>query len=232
MVTAPGPARSDWLVFEDDTRLETEGSWEVRGVLVVFRTAAGGSLSSVRLDTVDLEASRRLTERTSRPPAAERTGDDDVSTGAGESQSAFVITDSDVRHVGDEDETSEAGDDPESGDDRDPAADTAVPADPGEAVANDPAKMLTVVGWRAVPASDGQGVEIFGVLRNDGKTTVREISLTVRLLAEDDAELADSPATLSTRILGPAGQTNFRASFPGLLEAPGARFEVSGAPVP
>ncbi len=56
-----GVAHADWLVTRDGERIETRGAWEVRGRVVVF-TNHGGALSSIRLDEVDLEASRAATE--------------------------------------------------------------------------------------------------------------------------------------------------------------------------
>lgn len=64
------PADADILVLRDGHRLETDGPWEVRGGQVVFRTPHG-VLSSLRLDEVDLEASRRATEAPPRSPPEE-----------------------------------------------------------------------------------------------------------------------------------------------------------------
>ena len=75
---AASPAAADWLVTRGHgsaagARVETRGPWQVKGRLVVFETAAG-QLASLRLDDVDLEASREATRRAeegARPAAAE-----------------------------------------------------------------------------------------------------------------------------------------------------------------
>src|SRR5688572_4712455 len=55
------PGAADWLVTREGGRVETKGTWTVKGKLVVFHTA-DGKLSSMRLADVDLDASRRATE--------------------------------------------------------------------------------------------------------------------------------------------------------------------------
>lgn len=65
-----GDAGADWLVLADGSRVETEGSWEVKGRQIVF-TTADGTLSSLKTEQVDLDASREATraavERAARP---------------------------------------------------------------------------------------------------------------------------------------------------------------------
>jgi hypothetical protein len=71
---AAAPAGADWLVTRDGGRVEVKGTWKVKGKLVVF-TQADGTLSSLRLSEVDLEASRKATEESKvqaeKPPAPE-----------------------------------------------------------------------------------------------------------------------------------------------------------------
>ena len=59
-------AHADWLVTQDGQLIETQGAWEVQGRMVVF-TSDRGTLSSIRLDEVDLDASRAATEQAARP---------------------------------------------------------------------------------------------------------------------------------------------------------------------
>jgi hypothetical protein len=68
-LTAP-VAGADWLVTRAGERVETEGSWQIKGRMVVF-TQPGGTLASLRLSEVDLEASRQAT--TEAADAAEAT---------------------------------------------------------------------------------------------------------------------------------------------------------------
>lgn len=60
---------ADWLVTRSGERIETEDGWQIKGRMVVF-TRPGGTLSSIRLSEIDLEASREATaaaETTARP---------------------------------------------------------------------------------------------------------------------------------------------------------------------
>ncbi|MEE8524590.1 MAG: hypothetical protein V3T72_11720 [Thermoanaerobaculia bacterium] len=59
--------QADWLVTRDGAKVETRGAWEVRGRMVIF-TQPGGTLSSMRLAEVDLDASRAATEAAAAPP--------------------------------------------------------------------------------------------------------------------------------------------------------------------
>ncbi len=69
---AASASHADWLVTRAGERVETEGPWEVKGQMVVF-TQPGGTLSSLRVSEVDLEASEEATAETARtaaPPEA------------------------------------------------------------------------------------------------------------------------------------------------------------------
>ncbi len=67
-----GSAGADWLVTRAGERIETEGGWQIKGRMVVF-TRPGGTLSSLRLSEVDVDASREATaqaaEAAARPAA-------------------------------------------------------------------------------------------------------------------------------------------------------------------
>jgi glutaredoxin len=97
------PARAEWLVLRDASKLETRGPWRERGKLVVF-TDAAGELRSLRSSEVDLDASRaetaaaaaRLRAKTPpTPPPAPR-------------PPVLVLTDEQVGHVSPSDEAAGA----------------------------------------------------------------------------------------------------------------------------
>ncbi len=60
---------ADWLVTRAGERIETEGGWQVKGRMVVF-TRPGGTLSSLRLSEVDLDASREATANAAEAAAS------------------------------------------------------------------------------------------------------------------------------------------------------------------
>ncbi|MEM6456639.1 MAG: glutaredoxin family protein [Acidobacteriota bacterium] len=65
------PIAADVLVLRDGTRVETEGPWEVDRRQVTF-VDEHGRFSTLRLDDVDLEASRAATDAASEPQADAR----------------------------------------------------------------------------------------------------------------------------------------------------------------
>lgn len=197
------PVAADWLVTRDGTHIETRGPWEVRGRTVVF-TGANGTLSSMRLSEVDLEASTAATERAKAPPPPR---EEQQKPPEGEKEPVLVLTDADVGHV----------------EHRRPA----VSAEAGaEAASGSP---LEVVSWSEINEPDTFDVQIFGTLRNNGEEVATEISLEVRLLDADGKLLAETPAVLTQRNLSPGESTNFRAAFPGIFGFNAIRFDARHA---
>ncbi|MEM8960525.1 MAG: hypothetical protein AAGD38_03530 [Acidobacteriota bacterium] len=82
-------ALADVLVTREGEQLETKGPWEVRGRMVVFTTPTG-QLSSMRLDEIDLDASREATDLANRPPEAASPPP------AAAAEAVMVLTDDDV----------------------------------------------------------------------------------------------------------------------------------------
>lgn len=85
--------RGDWLVTREGQRIETRGAWEVRGRMIVF-TAPAGTLSSIRLSEIDLDASRRLSEAAQR--AAEEAAAAAEPAEDGPREPVMTLTDRDV----------------------------------------------------------------------------------------------------------------------------------------
>lgn len=79
---------ADWLVTREGERIETQGPWEVKKGTVVF-TLPSGTLSSLRLSAVDLEASEALTAEAARPAPPPPP--------AGPPPPVLTITDKDIR---------------------------------------------------------------------------------------------------------------------------------------
>lgn len=83
---------ADWLVTREGQRIQTEGPWKVKGRMVVF-TSDRGTLSSIRLDEVDLEASEKATSPSaqSNPP-----GNGTGTAARRQRPSVMVLTNQDV----------------------------------------------------------------------------------------------------------------------------------------
>jgi hypothetical protein len=208
-VCAPA-ARADWLVTRDGARVETAGAWQVKGKLVVFKTAAG-DLASLRLAEVDLETSRAVTaeagaaaaatqEAAKKPPAKRRP--------------VRVLTDKDFPRA-----ASPAA--PAEG-----AADaTAKPPDAASAPAAGP--VLQVSSWERQDDSVERHVAIIGAVRNTAAATAADASLVVSLFDEAGGLIASVAAELATTVL-PAGESaGFRADFPGVFAFAAVKFETS-----
>ncbi len=198
---------ADWLVTRDGTSIETDGPWRVKGRLVVFELP-NGTLSSLRLSLVDLEASEKATAEAAEEPAE----------GAGQPPAAvFVITDKDVSHVrisaASEMPLTGSGEPEATGEDRD--------ASPREAV--------EVLSWQDVTGEEG--VVISGTARNTGDAVAAGLTLTVVLSDREGRVLATSNAQLGASAL-PSGQSvSFRAAFPGVFAFTAVRFAFQYQPL-
>ncbi len=211
------PAAADWLVTRDGGRVETDGAWEVKGRLVVFNLA-DGTLSSMRLDQVDLEASRQATRRAeaaaSRPAAA-----DPAPAAARKAEKPRrQITTADVGRG------AYRPPPPESGDGE--ADDAAEAAPEGEAIST----QLVVLSSQEEETFDGH-VRISGSLANQGETTVLGAGLTVFLQDVEGEPAAEAEAELSQSGLTPGDVVTFSVDFPEVFAYRSLAFRPSGTRV-
>jgi hypothetical protein len=197
-----GPLAADWLVLEDGTRLETRGSWDQRGKLLVF-TNTDGTLVSLRLEEVDLEASQRLTEEAARPPKAK------PKAPAAEPKAVLVLTDADVRRGVAVDV--EAGDEDEA---------TSVEQE-----------RLVVTDWQESSLGDEEGTRITGTLRNVSDDAATRVRLTVLAYEAGGELLAANDAMLSAQSLMPDQQARFQVDFGGVYAIAAVRFRTSTLPL-
>lgn len=195
------PAAADWLVTADGQRVETDGPWKVQGRMVVFKRT-NGTLSSLRLSELDLEASRQATEEAARPappppPPPPK-------------KPVLVLTDEDVAHVTPEGE---------------PPPPAEAPAEPAKPPA---AAGLEITDWRQVDDPENLDVQILGTVTNTSPDLVTNVSVTVRLLSASGAVIVEKAASLSPTTLAAGAAVNFRAAFPGVVSFAKATFEVKG----
>jgi hypothetical protein len=207
---ASPPARADWLLLRDGSRVETRGPWEVHGAQTVFHLA-NGTLAAVRTAEVDLQGSERLTAEAQAPKPAP--------TPAPPREPVLRLTDADVGHV---DEGAPGG----------PAAATppaAVrPAAGAQATTPAPAVAgLEVARWSARFDVEGGRTTVRGTLRNGGTTIAYNLKMTVTPVGAGGQELSTAEATISTPGLPPGGSASFEASYPGHVEIADARFAIS-----
>ncbi len=201
--TVAAPAWADWLVLQGGERLETRGPWQQRGKIVVF-SRADGTLASLRVTEVDLEASRKATEESLHPKPVVQVED---LPDEGPKKKRTVITDKDL-----------------------PRRSVPPPATP--AVASDttpaPASPVTVGSWRKQVMPGGEGTVILGALQNSSASTATNLTLQVTLTDDKGALLATAPGLFPTRMLAPKGSVEFRATFPGITEFAAIKFDAGG----
>jgi hypothetical protein len=208
------PARADWLVTRDGGRVETQGPWKVDGKRVVF-TLKDGSLSSLRLTEVDLDASRQATTAMAEEEAAAAAKASAATEAAPVKKSSRVFTDKDfVRPAAaPKDDARDAGD-------AKPAPDSTTT--PGA---------VKVVDWKQSHNQDTHALEITGSVRNTGPDLAVAISVNVRLFNPRGEQFATQSASLSTRSLHPGQNTAFTAVFPDVIDFASAKIDVLSTPL-
>lgn len=207
------PASADWLVTREGGKVETQGAWKVQGKRVVF-TAKDGTLASLRLAEVDLDASREATSAALQAKAAET-----AKPAAPPKKAVRVLTDKDFAR-------------PEPP----PAADSSGGATDGSAGENPAAAppestALQVPDWKQSRNPERGVLEISGTVLNTGPDLATAVSVTVRLYDAGGEVLATQQASLGTRTLKPGQNTAFQAELPGVIGFTSAKFEVRSIPL-
>lgn len=195
-------AAADWLVTREGTRVETRGAWQVKRKLVVFHTT-DGTLSSLRLAEVDLDASGRATAEAVR---ARRAAETTAAQAPAKKAPVLVLTDDKVRHVENK--------------------------APTPAAASLAAPSFTISNWEPSPEADGKGVVITGALQNTSGVSATEVALSVQLLDAGGQVAATGQATLTSTALGPGQRSGFRVAFPDASAYSEVKFAPMGVGAP
>lgn len=198
---AASPVRADWLVTKDGGRVETKGTWQAKGKLVVFTRADDGALASLRASEVDLDASAKATAqakvKAEAPPPPEP-----------EHKKIAVLTDKDFRKPTPPGEA----DTPEKG----------APAKSGP---------LAVSTWKKLDIPTGDGIAIEGQIHNTTKDMMINASVEVQLYNEAGERVGTAQGLLTSTSVAPDGTASFRANFPGVFTFTDAKFQVNGLPL-
>ena len=241
LMAAAATARADELVTRDGQVIETQGPWEVRGKLLVFKLE-DGTLASLRLDAADLEATEqraraaeeRARRASSRPPRP----------APEPPQAVLVLTDRDVAHAPDLSEARA----PESGGERDPAAGAAgglgAEDAPGGAAAGGQAaddasgaaadaeaagsgRGVQVVQWSQESAGE-TGLSVRGVVQNLGSSFATSVSVNALFYDESGGLVAAREVNFENEPLGPGARRDFSVSLPHSLVYNEIKFQVVG----
>lgn len=207
LLLAASPSPADWLVTRAGGRVETKGPWQAKGKLVVF-TQADGTLASLRLTDVDLEASAKATAEV--PVAAQA-----PATPEAPRKKLAVLTDDTLIHT------------------RKPPA---VPAAEGEKKdgkepAPKPKGTVSVGSWSRLDRPGGDGLEIQGTLQNNTDKVAANAGVEVQLFNEAGERIGTAMAIVNSPSIEPHGAVGFRAAFPGVFGFAQAKFETRGWPL-
>jgi hypothetical protein len=202
------PARGDWLVTNDGGRVETQGPWKIDGKRVIF-TQKDGTLSSLRLTEVDLDASKQATTAMAEEAAAAKASE--ATEAAPAKKPIRILTDKDFAR---------------------PPAPEAAKDDAGTAKpAPDPSPgPVKVVDWKQDHNQDTHALEITGSVRNLGPDIAVAVAVNVRLFNPRGEQFAAQPASLDTRSLRPGQNTAFTAVFPDVVDFASAKIDVMSTP--
>lgn len=209
-LAAPAPAAADWLVTRDGGKVETQGVWKVQGKRVIF-TAKDGTLASLRLVEVDLDASR-LATTAAEQAKVERA----VQAAAPPKKSVRVLTDKDF---------------PKSAPSAPEGADPAALEAAGGAAASPVNSSLQVSNWSQERDAERDLMKISGTVRNAGPDLATAVQVTIRLYDAGGEVLATQQASLDTRTLQPSQGTAFQAEIPAVTGFASAQFDARSIPL-
>jgi hypothetical protein len=200
LALAAGAASADLLVTRDGATIETAGPWRVEGRRVIF-TGTNGTLSSIRTDEVDLDRSALATAR-----AAE--------SAAGAAEPAAVVTPGAPILRLDEDDL------PTVSEEGEPEGKKPEPA-------TEPDTPLRVKSFDQAALPNDDGIQIFGVVENTGRSHLTSVSVTATLYGEEGGMLANGDAQLNQTTIAPGATANFRIEFPGLPDFASVKFNTA-----
>ena len=201
---AAGPVCADWLVMRDGARLETRGAWKVDGRRVLF-TLPNGMLSTVRTDEVDLDQSALVTTQAKEAPATPAPALKE------KKEPVLRLTEKDIPPVS--------------------AAEMEAEGKPGEAKADGKEAAtppLDVISWEKTENSTGDGLEIFGTLKNGTGNIITTPTLLVAIYDEEGGLLATNSGEVNSPQIQPGKTANFRVAFPGVPDFASVKFDAQG----
>lgn len=203
-----GAAHADWLVLRDGGRLETKGAWKVDGRRVLF-TMPNGTLSVLRTDDVDLDRSALVTTQAREAPAAA------VPAVKEKKEPVLRLTEKDIPPVGEAALAAIA------------AAGKEGEGKEGEGKAEE-ASPLEVISWEKTENATGDGLEIFGTIKNGSPNIITTPTLLVAIYDADGGLLATNSGDVNSPQIQPGKTANFRVAFPGVPDFASVKFDAQG----
>jgi len=221
LLLGPAPLHADWIVTRQGERFEIQGTWQLKGKLVVF-TLPNGTLSSMRADRVDLDASKQATvkakQQAAAPPAA-------AAKAEPKRKAVIVLTDKDFKKPLPEGAAPGA---PKTAGAADKPAGAAGGKDnpsPSKSVPN----AAEVVKWDRVPASESKaaGAELQGTVRNTSQDILTEVGVVAALYDDNGTLIGRFPAVVDTQQLPPGESSKFHLVANGVFAFAAIHWEIT-----
>ena len=218
----PAALRADWIVTRQGERFEVRGAPQLKGKLVVF-TLPDGSLSSMRADRVDFDASKRATEQAKKaaeaPPAA-------AEAPKPKRKALIVLTDKDFK------KPLPAGPSDAAALDAKDAKEAKAPKgkDGKDVPSQDVPSSVEVASWERVPASQSKadGLEIVGTVHNTSTNYLTGVIVVAQLFDDNGGIIGRFPATVDNQVLPPNESSKFHLVAKGTFTFASIRWETQG----
>ncbi len=223
LLLGPSPLHADWIVTRQGERFEIQGTWQLKGKLVVF-TLPNGTLSSMRADRVDVDASKQATAQAKQqaaapPPAAKAEP---------KRKAVIVLTDKDFKKPLPDAAAPAAGNanaagGPGGAGGKQSGKDTPPPPAAGAPSA------VEVVGWDRVPINESKanGVELTGTVRNTSQDNLTEVTVVANLFDDSGALIGRFPAVVENQQLPPTESSKFHLVASGVPAFAAIRWETT-----
>ena len=197
---APGAACADWLVTRDGARIETKGAWKVDGRRVLF-TMPNGTLSTIRTEEINLDQSALVTTQIREALLHP------VPLVKEKKEPVMRLTEKDIPPMGGLEESAEVK--------------------KGEAK-QDELSALEVISWEKTENSTGDGLEIFGTIKNGSTNIITTPTLLVAIYDADGGLLATNSGDVNSPQIQAGKTANFRVAFPGVPDFAAVKFDAQG----
>jgi hypothetical protein len=213
---AAAPAlHADWIVTRQGERFEIQGEWQEKGKLVVF-TLPNGTLSSIRADRVDFEASKRATAEAKKQAEAPPAGATASKERKVKRKSVIVLTDKDFKKTPQPPQPPQQGQQPKAGE--------------GQGAKEVPAS-VTVESWDRAPAADSKadGIELTGVVRNTSQYYLTKVNVVANLFDDAGTQIAKVSATVDNPVLQPNESSGFHLVASGVFAFATIRWDTQAS---
>ena len=211
---SPAPARADWLVTRDGARLETKGAWKVDGRRVLF-TLPNGTLSTVRTDEVDLDQSALVTTQAQGGP-----GDAGSRSLKEKKEPVLRLTEKDIPPVS----AARNGGRGNRGRWRRPA-NRGPPRRRGEKTKP---RRSRCISWEKTENATGDGLEIFGTIKNGSANIITTPTLLVAIYDADGGLLVDQQWRCQFAADSARQDGELPGAFPGVPDFASVKFDAQG----